>query len=197
MPDSRSRTRYPSDVAVLLVFLLLALLTLVLTLSGVFGFGFAFAAYTLIVKESAQTVANMLQFALMAVCAMFFPFSVLPGPVRAVSYAIPLSYGVDLFRSALMGFPPGYPELLPVGTEIVIVALWGLLMPTLGWRWLLAFSSLPLLIFALFCTWLPESATECTDSASIEEEPVTRKPTNLAMAIARLARGYFALWIVL
>lgn len=29
MPDSRSRTRYPSDVAVLLVFLLLALLTLV------------------------------------------------------------------------------------------------------------------------------------------------------------------------
>ena len=33
-----------------------------------------------------------------------------------------------------------------------------LLMPTLGWRWLLAFSSLPLLIFALFCAWLPESA---------------------------------------
>lgn len=33
-----------------------------------------------------------------------------------------------------------------------------LLMPTLGWRWLLGFSSLPLLIFALFCAWLPESA---------------------------------------
>lgn len=32
------------------------------------------------------------------------------------------------------------------------------LMPTLGWRWLLGFSSLPLLIFALFCVWLPESA---------------------------------------
>ena len=116
----------------------LALLTLALTLAGVFGFGFCFAAYTLIVKESAQTVANMLQFALMAVCAMFFPFAVLPAPVRAVSYAVPLSYGVDLFRSALMGFPPGYPELLPVATEIVIVALWGLLMPTLGflvYRW--------------------------------------------------------------
>ena len=31
-------------------------------------------------------------------------------------------------------------------------------MPTLGWRWLLGFSSLPLLVFALFCAWLPESA---------------------------------------
>jgi MFS family permease len=33
-----------------------------------------------------------------------------------------------------------------------------ILMPSLGWRWLLGFSSLPLLIFALFCAWLPESA---------------------------------------
>lgn len=33
-----------------------------------------------------------------------------------------------------------------------------LVMPSLGWRWLLAFSSLPLLIFAVFCSWLPESA---------------------------------------
>jgi MFS family permease len=32
------------------------------------------------------------------------------------------------------------------------------IMPTLGWRWLLGFSSLPLLIFAIFCAWLPESA---------------------------------------
>ena len=31
-------------------------------------------------------------------------------------------------------------------------------MPTLGWRWLLGFSSLPLLVFAVFCAWLPESA---------------------------------------
>uniref|UniRef100_A0A914VI39 Major facilitator superfamily (MFS) profile domain-containing protein n=1 Tax=Plectus sambesii TaxID=2011161 RepID=A0A914VI39_9BILA len=30
-------------------------------------------------------------------------------------------------------------------------------METLGWRWLLAISSLPLLIFAICCVWLPES----------------------------------------
>ena len=38
----------------------------------------------------------------------------------------------------------------------VILAI--IVMPTLGWRWLLGFSSMPLLIFALFCVWLPESA---------------------------------------
>lgn len=38
------------------------------------------------------------------------------------------------------------------------VALAIIVMPTLGWRWLLAFSALPLLVFAIFCTWLPESA---------------------------------------
>jgi hypothetical protein len=36
-------------------------------------------------------------------------------------------------------------------------------------------------------TWLPESATEWIASASIDEAPVTRKATNLAMAIPRLA----------
>lgn len=32
-----------------------------------------------------------------------------------------------------------------------------LVMPTLGWRWLLGFSALPLLVFSVFCGWLPES----------------------------------------
>ncbi|KTF97652.1 hypothetical protein cypCar_00040878 [Cyprinus carpio] len=33
-----------------------------------------------------------------------------------------------------------------------------LVMPTLGWRWLLALSTIPLFIFAFLCFWLPESA---------------------------------------
>lgn len=32
-----------------------------------------------------------------------------------------------------------------------------LVMPTLGWRWLLGFSAIPLLVFSVFCGWLPES----------------------------------------
>jgi len=38
--------------------------------------------------------------------------------------------------------------------EVVLAML---VMPTLGWRWLLALSSLPSLGFVLACSWLPES----------------------------------------
>jgi MFS family permease len=33
-----------------------------------------------------------------------------------------------------------------------------LIMPTLGWKWLLGISACPLLIFICLCFWLPESA---------------------------------------
>jgi hypothetical protein len=32
-----------------------------------------------------------------------------------------------------MGYPPGFPELLPVGSELIIVTAFGLLMPWLGY----------------------------------------------------------------
>jgi ABC-2 type transport system permease protein len=111
----------------------LACYILMMTLSGTFGFGFAFAAYTLLVKESAQLAANFLQFALLVLCGMFFPFSALPSTVRFVSRLIPLSYSVDAFRSTLMGYPPGFPELLPLDSELIIVTVFGLLMPWLGY----------------------------------------------------------------
>lgn len=112
---------------------LLGLYLFAMTLSGVFGFGFAFAALTLRIKQTAETLANLLQFAVMILCANFFPFAALPEPLRFVSRLIPLSYGVDAFRSTLMGYPAGYPELAPIGTEIVIVTLFGLLMPLVGY----------------------------------------------------------------
>jgi ABC-2 type transport system permease protein len=110
----------------------LGLYLLVFTLMGTFGMGFAFAAYTLLVKESAQSTANLLQFFFLAFCAMFFPFSSLPSPLLLVSRLIPLSYSVDAFRSALMGFPIGFPELLPIEYEVVIVTAFGVLMPLVG-----------------------------------------------------------------
>jgi len=116
----------------------LALYTFALTLCGIFGSSFCFAAFTLLVKEAAQSTANLLQFIILTVCALFFPFRVLPSVVRAVSRMVPLSYSVDLLRSALLDFPAGFPELASVQVEIVIVTLWGLLMPPLGYlayRW--------------------------------------------------------------
>ncbi len=108
---------------------------LLFSLSGTFGIGFAFAAFALLVKESAQMAANVLQFVFLIVCGMFFPFSALPAPVLWVSRAIPLSYAVDAFRSTLMGYPPGFPELAPIEVELVIVTLFGVFMPVLG-HWL-------------------------------------------------------------
>jgi ABC-2 type transport system permease protein len=114
---------------------LLGFYILALSLSGTFGTGFAFAALTLRIKETGQTLANLSQFAFMVFCAPFFPFAVLPGFLRAISRLIPLSYSVDAFRSTMMGYPPGFPELAPIGVELLIVTLFGLLMPLLGF-WL-------------------------------------------------------------
>jgi len=108
---------------------------LIMALAGTFGVGFAFAALSLRLRETAQTVANFLQFGLMILCANFFPFSALPPWVVNISRLIPLAYGVDAFRSTLMGYPPGFPELAPIQAEVVIVTLFGVGMPLLGY-WL-------------------------------------------------------------
>ncbi|KAL2092798.1 hypothetical protein ACEWY4_012596 [Coilia grayii] len=90
-------------------------------------------------------------------------------------------YGWILFLRALVGFGIGgapqsvtlYAEFLPMKSRATCILLieifWAfgtvfevllaiMVMPTLGWRWLLAFSTLPLFIFAVLCFWLPESA---------------------------------------
>jgi ABC-2 type transport system permease protein len=111
----------------------LGLYLLVMALAGTFGLGFAFAALTLRIKETAQTAANFLQFALLILSANFFPFAALPSPLRALARLLPPAYAVDAFRSTLMGYPPGFPELAPISVEIWIVSLFGLLMPLLGY----------------------------------------------------------------
>lgn len=85
-----------------------------------------------------------------------------------------------LFLRGLVGFGVGgvpqsvtlYAEFLPVKSRAACIMLidlfWAvgtcfevalalIVMPTLGWRWLLALSSIPLLIFSLACKWIPES----------------------------------------
>ncbi|CAL8248535.1 unnamed protein product [Merluccius merluccius] len=90
-------------------------------------------------------------------------------------------YGWILVLRALVGFGIGgapqsvtlYAEFLPMRSRATCILLieifWALgtvfevllailVMPTLGWRWLLALSTIPLFIFAILCFWLPESA---------------------------------------
>ena len=113
----------------------LGLFILMMSLAGTFGVGFAFAALTLRVRETAQTMANLFQFSFIVLCAPFFPFSALPARVQGISRLIPLSYSVDAFRSTLLGYPRGFPELAPIEVELIIVTVFGLLMPFLGF-WL-------------------------------------------------------------
>ncbi|KAL1458080.1 hypothetical protein WDU94_008254 [Cyamophila willieti] len=91
------------------------------------------------------------------------------------------SYTWILFLRGLVGFAIGcvpqsvtlYAEFLPSKQRAKCVVLldcfWALgacfevllaliVMPTLGWKWLLALSTAPLLAFACICPWLPESA---------------------------------------
>lgn len=111
----------------------LAALILVCSLAGTFGLGFCYAAYSLVAGDSAESTGNFVEFALIALCAMFFPFSVLPGPVRLISRLIPISYCVDAFRSALLGLPAGFPELASIQVELVIVLIYALFTPSLGY----------------------------------------------------------------
>lgn len=115
----------------------------VCSLAGTVGLGFCFAAYSLVAGDSAESAGNFIEFALLVACAMFFPFSVLPEPARALSRLIPLSYCVDAFRSTLLGSPPGFPELAPIRIELAIVAAYAIATPILGYalfraveRWL-------------------------------------------------------------
>jgi ABC-2 type transport system permease protein len=112
---------------------LLGLYLLVFTLLGTFGIGFAFAALTLYIKETAATLANLLQFAFLILCANFFPFSALPPFLLNFSRLLPPAYAVDAWRSALMGFPAGFPELAPFAVEFWIVTIFGLAMPVVGY----------------------------------------------------------------
>ena len=117
---------------------LMGLYILLMSLLGTFGMGFAFAALTLRIKETASTLVNLLQFGFMILSAMFFPFSSLPDWLIRISKWIPVSYMVDAFRSTLMGYPPGFPELASFEVEITIVTAFGLLMPVAGYylyRW--------------------------------------------------------------
>ena len=51
----------------------------------------------------AQTFSNFLRFPMIFLCGLFFPFEKLPWAIRPLSYALPLTYGVDAMRGAIVG----------------------------------------------------------------------------------------------
>ncbi|KAG7272859.1 hypothetical protein CRUP_029299 [Coryphaenoides rupestris] len=68
------------------------------------------------------------------------------------------------YYGLLSAFAPTYGWILVLRSlvfwalgAVLAVVLAMLVMPWLGWRWLLGLSTLPFLLYLAFCYWLPES----------------------------------------
>jgi len=111
---SRERVAVENPLGLALVFAFLEL--------AVLGFGLIFAAVTFRVK-SFNFLANLTQFAVIGLCGVFFPLSILPDPVRTVSLAIPFTYLADLMRYTAAGQAAGTTTILDPTLEFSIAAV--------------------------------------------------------------------------
>lgn len=75
---------------------------------GVFFIAFTSTMVGLVIAVSAkeifeaQTYSNFFRFPMIFLCGLFFPVSTLPIFLRPLSYALPLTYGVDILNIALI-----------------------------------------------------------------------------------------------
>lgn len=51
----------------------------------------------------AQTFSNFIRFPMVFLCGLFFPVRDLPAFLQPISYALPITYGADLLRMAILG----------------------------------------------------------------------------------------------
>jgi len=51
----------------------------------------------------AQTFSNFFRFPMIFLCGLFFPIEKLPGFLKPLSYALPLTYGADVLHGAVHG----------------------------------------------------------------------------------------------
>ncbi|MEX0568874.1 MAG: ABC transporter permease [Candidatus Njordarchaeota archaeon] len=86
----------------------------------IYGFALLFAGLTIKTKRSSWAVVNVFQFIYMLFCGAFYPFNSLPENIRIVSMLLPFSYGVDVFRTSIVGVEP---ELFPN-----VVSLFGIII---------------------------------------------------------------------
>jgi ABC-2 type transport system permease protein len=86
-----------SGIAWILVVPAIILIAIVSTLFGLF-----IAVSSSEVFE-AQTFSNFFRFPMIFLCGLFFPIMSLPIFIRPLSYALPVTYGVDILHGAVMG----------------------------------------------------------------------------------------------
>jgi lipooligosaccharide transport system permease protein len=84
-------------------------------------------AYSATIKTDSY-LALLYRFALIPMSlfsGVFFPVESLPGPLRALAYALPLWHGVDLTRAATLGVPPAWSA----SGHLLVLAGWAVV----GW----------------------------------------------------------------
>jgi ABC-2 type transport system permease protein len=85
----------------------------------------------------AQTFSNFLRFPMIFLCGLFFPIERLPWAIRPLSYALPLTYGVDAIRGAVTG-----EHTLPLAVDLPVLAafcavLFALSLHNIRRKWIL------------------------------------------------------------
>jgi ABC-2 type transport system permease protein len=102
---------------------LIAAAFMVLTATAFIGIGLIFAS-KMKDPQGFNLIVNFLIFPLFFLSGALFPLQNLPGPVQVISYADPLTYGVDGMRAALIGV-----SFLPIWIDFaVLLAVSGLMI---------------------------------------------------------------------
>ena len=103
--------------------LLLALCVVVISLTTA-GLGLMFGSIGLVMRD-AIIIANIVYYLLLIVCGINFPVSRLPGAVQVLSFALPLTRGVQAARDAAAGASLGQVGGLLAG-ELLVGLTWAL-----------------------------------------------------------------------
>lgn len=85
----------------------------------------------------AQTFSNFVRFPMIFLCGLFFPITMLPSFLQPVSYALPLTYGVDVLHGVFGG---SHTMSLPLDFAVLgawCALLFGLSLRNVRRRWIL------------------------------------------------------------
>ncbi len=85
----------------------------------------------------AQTFSNFIRFPMLFLCGLFFPVASLPVWLRPLSYALPLTYGADIFHFSFRGagnMPLSFNFLMLV---VFCAALFGMSLQNIRRKWIL------------------------------------------------------------
>jgi ABC-2 type transport system permease protein len=114
----------------------LALLPAVLLIAVSSTFLGLFIAVSVSEVFEAQTFSNFFRFPMIFLCGLFFPISNLPVFLRPLSYALPLTYGVDILHGAVRGAST-LPYLLSLAALTVFcVGLFAVSLFNVRRRWI-------------------------------------------------------------